>query len=319
MPSLSACHQLAAVAMAGWRTRAYALDGLPYSSTAHRLLISAPGDVPAEDIAAVNRAISRWNVIYGQQFGAVVVPMHWELHAAAVHGERPQASLNTQLVEDADIVIAMFWHRIGSPTGEEPSGTVEEINKAQSNGAYVAILRCDRNIPRDVDLGQVERLRGFYEEVAPRSLVGRYNDEAELARHVDAILTTAVTRDTARAEAAAQGPQPGADIWPRVESSERVTTDSRGRARTQRQWKLILANTGTEPARNVQHRLEPEAEGEDLPLQIDEGIPLETLAPGGEAGYGLYFHMGTAPQARCVVTWEDSRGEREHRATLRFF
>jgi hypothetical protein len=290
-----------------------------YSSTTYRLLISTPGDIPAKDIAAASEAINRWNAIYGQQFGAVVVPTHWKLHSAAAHGDRPQASLNTQLVEHADIVVALFWHRLGSPTGEEVSGTVEEINTAHKNGAYVAILRCDRDLPHNADLEQVAGLRRFYEQVASSSLMLGYGDEADLARHVDTILMAAVSRDSARAEAAAERQQAGAEVWPRVESSERLKTDSRGRVKSERQWQLVLANTGTEPARNVQHRLEPEAEGDDLPLQQDDDRLLETLAPRGEASYGLFMHMGVAPQARCVVTWEDSAGSHQHSATLRFF
>jgi hypothetical protein len=104
-------------------------------------LISAPGDVPDADIQTVTRTINRWNVTYGSAFGAVVLPLHWELHSAAEHGVRPQASLNTQLVDEADIVIAIFWNRLGTATGEAESGTVEEIEEARKRGVYVGILR----------------------------------------------------------------------------------------------------------------------------------------------------------------------------------
>jgi hypothetical protein len=70
---------------------------MPYSATVHRLLISSPGDVNEDDVASVMRAVARWNVVYGRAFVAVVVPLHWDLHAAAEHGVRPQASINAQL------------------------------------------------------------------------------------------------------------------------------------------------------------------------------------------------------------------------------
>src|SRR5215207_8284701 len=145
------------------------------SATSYRLLVSAPGDVPSGDIESVMSTVARWNVIYGRQLGAVVVPVHWELHSAAEHGVRPQASLNTQLVKDADIVIAIFWHRLGSHTGEAESGTVEEINEAHENGAYVAILRCARDVdPRKVDPDQAERLSGFLDQIQSESLMLSY-------------------------------------------------------------------------------------------------------------------------------------------------
>ena len=274
---------------------------------------------PLEDVNIVNEAVSRWNAIYGHQFGAVVVPMHWKLHAAAEHGDRPQASLNTQLVEAADILLALFWHRLGSSTGVAASGTIEEIESARNNGAYVAILRCARDFPQTADPEQITKLRAFFEAVGPRSLMLEYGDKAGLDRHVDAILNRAVTRDNVRAQAAVQTSPAGAEVWPRVESSEHVRTDSKGRIKTRRRWQLVLANTGAEPARNVRYHLEPEDEGDDLPFGQDDDRGLEVLAPGGEASYTLNLHMGTAPQARCVVSWDDAGGEHENRATLRFF
>ena len=291
---------------------------MTYSSTTYRLLIAAPNDVPSTDIATVIQTINRWNAIYGRQFGAVIVPIQWALHSAAEHGGRPQGSLNEQLVADADILVALFWHRLGSPTGGAESGTAEEIETAQTQGAYVGILRCTRAFPPDVDTGQLEKVCAFYADTEAKSLMLDYSGEGELARHVDAILNRSVTREHVRAEAAAEVPSARAEVWPRIERTERVDSDSKGRVRTRTRWQLVLANTGTEPANRVQHRLEVEAEGDDLPMEMSEDRELEALAPGGEATYSLAVVMGTAPQVRCVVTWEDSAGEHENRASLRF-
>lgn len=295
-----------------------------YSATAYRLLVSAPSDIPQDDIDEVIDAVIRWNAIYGQGFGAVVVPTHWQRHSAAEHGSRPQASLNAQLVERADVLLALFWHRLGSPTGEAASGTAEEIQKAHENGAYVAILRCGRDIPQSgVDPAQITKLREFYDDVAPISLMLSYQDAAELSRHVDAILSRAVTRDSTLARAAVTAQPSGADVWPRIESSEQVKTDTKGRIRTSRRWRLVLSNSGTEPAHDVRYRLEPESEGDVLPFDAEgdqqNRRALEVLPPGGQAPYPLFLHTGVSEQARCVVTWNDSRGERENRATLRFY
>ncbi len=292
---------------------------MPYSASAYRLLISAPGDVPSEDIDVAIATINRWNVIYGQQFGAVVVPVHWQVHSAAEYGTRPQESLNAQLVEPADILIALFWHRLGSATGRAQSGTVEEIHEAHGNGAYVAVLRCERDFPHDVNADQVTKLREFYEELRDQSLMLAYRKREELARHVDAILTQAVSRDGARAKVSAEVTPERATVWPRVESKDQVDTDSKGRVRTRRRWTLVLANTGNEPARNVSHRLEPEQDGDVLPLRFGDERALEVLPPGSEARYGLALHGGVASQVRCVVGWRDEGGDHENYATLRFF
>lgn len=309
------------------------LGSVPYSTTAYQLLVSAPSDLPEEDIRAAFEAVARWNVLYGRQQSATVVPTHWSHHSAAEHGTRPQESLNKQLVEDADVVIALFWHRLGSPTGEAESGTVEEIEEASAHGAYVGVLRCSRAIrPGDLDADQASRLEAFLDEVRRSSLILEYEGAVALRERVDTILTTAVTALRTRAEAQAEAtagpeadgteratPSRGTEVWPRVERSESVRTDSKGRVKTKNRWQLVLSNTGDEPARRVRYRLEAEGPDDNLPLQSDDPGELEALAPHTDAAYTLFMHMGVADQARCVFTWEDSAGERENVATLRFF
>jgi hypothetical protein len=307
---------------------------MPYSTIAYQLLISAPGDLPEEDIRAAFDAVTRWNVLYGRPQGATVVPTHWSHHSAAEHGTRPQESLNKQLVEDADLLVALFWHRLGSPTGEAESGTVEEIEEASARGAYVGVLRCTRPIPPgDLDADQASRLKAFLDEIRPTSLILEYEDAVSLRERVDTILTTAITALRTRAEAQAAAtagpgeeatdraiPLQGTEVWPRVERSETVRTDAKGRAKPESHWQLVLSNTGDEPARRVRYRLEAEDTDDDnLPLQLADPGELEVLAPHSDAAYTLLMHMGVAEQARCVVTWEDSIGERENVATLRFF
>lgn len=227
-------------------------------------------------------------------------PTHWRQHSAAEYGERPQASLNKQLVDEADAVLALFWNRLGTPTGEAESGTQEEIERAAENGAYVAILRCEREVdPTTIDPDQVSKLQAFVDELQPESLMLAYRDDADLARHVDTVLTRIVTRESQRAEAAAEmgTTAEGADVWPRVESSERVKTDTRGRVKTERRWQLVLTNAGSEPARDVRFRLEPENEDEMPPEMFEGDRALEALPPdGGEASYGLFMHSGVASQ-----------------------
>ena len=145
-----------------------------------------------------------------------------------------------------------------------------------------------------------------------------YDDVGELARHVDSILAEAIGRDRALAQRAAQvgvttTTRSPAEVWPRVESSEEVKTDSRGRVKTSRRWRLVLSNTGQEPARNVRYRLEPQGDDREPPPVLDDVQLLEVLAPSGEASFTLVMHMGVASQARCIVTWEDAQGEHEGR------
>jgi hypothetical protein len=265
-------------------------------------------------------AIGRWNVIYGSQFGGVVVPLHWSRHSAAEHGVRPQESLNKQLVDDADILIALFWHRLGTETGEAESGTVEEIQRATANGAYVAVLKCTRDIPSGGrEPQQLARLNEYCASIRQESLMFEYQGSDELRERVDAILNRAISQSSARAEAAVNQEPVVAEVWPRIERNESTEADLKGQLRTKRSWHLILTNTGQEPAKEVSYVLEQENSDDDLPLKANEAGPLEALAPNGEASYNLIMQMGVAPQARCRVRWTDRNGEHENIATLRFF
>lgn len=292
---------------------------MSFSATAFRLLVSAPSDVPDEDIASVVASVNRWNALNSRAHGVVVVPVHWRSHAAAAHGNRPQATINTQLVQTADIVIAMFWSRLGSPTGEAISGTVEEIDEAHDAGAYVAVFQCERSFPSSVDLDQLKALRGYIDDVCERSLISTYASSAALATQIDTTLTWAVSQRVTQARSDAEAPASAASVWPRVETDSRVSTDQRGRTQTKRSHRLVLANLGGSPAQDVHFRLEAERSDDHLPLLLENERPLETLSPGGEASYPLVYHGGIAPQARCVVSWDDQTGARQNQATLRFF
>jgi len=289
---------------------------MTYSATAHRLLLSAPSDVAEQDVAVATQTVGRWNALYGTGFGAVVVPTNWDLHAAATYGDRPQAAINSQLVDNADILIAMFWHRLGSPTGEAESGTLEEIDRAHRLGAYVGILRCTRTVaPSEIDADQFGRLEAFYHEVGSRALLLEYNDDASLARHVDAILHAAVASGRASRETAIQATavadEKRADVWPRMESHGFPSPS----------YRLVLANTGSEPALRVSYRLEAEsdADRDRLPRGIGSEPSVESLAPHGEIRFPIGIYLGTASQFRCVVEWTDSAGEHANVATLSVF
>lgn len=300
---------------------------MPYSAQIYRLIVSSPGDVSG-DVPTVFDAVHRWNVIYGDTFGANVLALHWESHAAAEYGGRAQESLNRQLVERADLVIALFWHRLGTDTGEAESGTVEEIETAHARGAHVAVLRCTRDIPpAELDVDQMRRLDEYIGRIRERALILDYSDENALRGRVETILTSVVSTSSAQAEAQAGGEVPDADdalakrraqIWPTLDRREGTKTDSKGRVRTENRWYLVLTNAGDEPAKHVRYVLEPDGEGEP-PMDLSDARALEALPPGAKVERRLYLQSGVAAHARCTVTWEDSAGEHESDGTLAFF
>ena len=299
---------------------------MPFSANVFRLLISCPGDIPPDDMKIVHQAINRWNGVYGHRFGASVLPISWGTHAAAEFGRAPQDAINDQLVDSCDICLALFANRLGTETANAESGTAEEIKRLHESGGYVGILRSRRLIDMSrIDYTQAQRLDEYLGGMRDKALILEYASDETLSQQVDLLLTTAVSRDQAKAEVRltqeAGHSALVAEVWPRVESSERVDQDSKGRIRTRRNWYLVLSNTGNAPARDVQVSLTPSGGGQAWTVMADNSrgptVEVQILAPQGDVRFAILSHMGIATDAMCTVSWTDDRGRQENSASLR--
>ena len=289
---------------------------MAYSVLARRLLISCPGDVPLGDLHLVQKAINRWNGIYGERFGTAVIPISWGTHAAAEFGRAPQELLNRQIVDRCDICLALFANRLGTPTASAESGTAEEIQRLSESGRYVGVLRSRREVDgTQIDPGQLMRLNEYLTRIETKALVLTYANDAELIEHVDNILAAAVARDQGRAElqlqqTTAQSSVRKAEVWPRVESQESPNGF--------RDCSLVLTNTGDAPAESVRARL-LNIDGSDLSRDIlDADSDQEIcIGPHDEVRFNLFQGFGGPVQMDCFVSWSDERGIHENMATLR--
>ncbi len=48
---------------------------------------------------------------------SVLLPLRWETHTAPEYGTRPQEVINRAIVDECDLLVGIFWTRIGSHTG----------------------------------------------------------------------------------------------------------------------------------------------------------------------------------------------------------
>src|SRR5262249_37080025 len=69
--------------------------------------------------------------------------------------------INRQLVDRCDLLIAIFWKSIGSPTGVAPSGTIEEINRFRDSGRPVMLYFSEAAFPHDADITKVDQVRQY--------------------------------------------------------------------------------------------------------------------------------------------------------------
>jgi len=99
----------------------------------YRCLFISPSDVEAER-KAISEVISSWNAQIGESLGTRIELVRWESHSIPEIGDEPQAILNRQLVDNCDFGIAVFWSRLGTPTADHVSGSIEEIEKLMERG-----------------------------------------------------------------------------------------------------------------------------------------------------------------------------------------
>jgi len=150
------------------------------SSEVYRVLIASPSDL-AEERQAASEEIYEWNAQHSAAAGIVLLPIKWETHAMPQAGVRPQAALNRQLVSEGDILVGMFWTKLGSTTGIAESGTVEEIGQFVAAGKPALLYFSSRPIdPNKIDLKQQKKLRSFKAVTYKKALVGSFSSIAEL-------------------------------------------------------------------------------------------------------------------------------------------
>jgi hypothetical protein len=155
---------------------------MPTQSKVYRVMIGSPSDLAEERLAAT-AAVDEWNAQHADAEGAVLLPIKWETHAMPVSGVRPQSGINDQLVDHCDILIGMFWTKLGTATGVAASGTVEEIDRFVAAAKPAMLYFSQRKAAKGkVDPKQASRLQKFKTATYKKSLVGSFASVAELKR-----------------------------------------------------------------------------------------------------------------------------------------
>ncbi len=185
---------------------------MSYGATVYRVMVASPTDVSTER-RVVAEVIHEWNAIHSTDRRMVLMPVAWESHASPAMGDRPQAVINRQILRDCDLLVAMFWTRLGSPTGVSASGTVEEIDEHLRAGKPAMIYFSSAPVrPDSVNEEQYTALRDFKEECRKRGLVEEYESLAEFREKFARQLAHTVIRGLAREDDADIAP---ADPIPR--------------------------------------------------------------------------------------------------------
>lgn len=167
---------------------------MPYKAKVFKVMIASPGDVATER-TLIRSVIHEWNAVHSEKEDVVIMPIGWESHASPSMADRPQAIINKQVLADSDLLIAVFWTRLGSPTGKAPSGTVEEIEEHVKAGKPAMIYFSSAPVvPESIDQKQYQALLEFKEQLRSRGLFETYGSLSEFKDKLTRQLAQTVNR-----------------------------------------------------------------------------------------------------------------------------
>lgn len=293
-----------------------------------RVLIASPSDT--QELRRVARqAIEDWNSFNADELQVVFLPLLWERDTIP-EINRPQGAVNRQLVDQADVIVAMFWTRLGSPTGEAVSGSAEEVEKGINDERPVLIYFCEKPFPPEIiSPAELERLTAWKSEIQERALTHTFITEEEFAQKLHLALTKLAREKFTRkapetlestalriSEAAARRAEPLAKVD--VERELKGFSKS-GSPQYRTRHTLVIENQGTAAAEDFTFSFEhgegdaaAGAEGNELPSVWNEA-PVKRFVPGSVIQFPMSVHMGTVNQAELAMKWRE--GDKDFRLT----
>jgi hypothetical protein len=177
---------------------------MPKDIKLYSLFVASPSDVK-DELSILSELVTEWNVHHGANKGVYVELVRWETHAFPAVGDRPQAIINRQVLDDSDLVVGIFWSHFGSPTGVAESGTEEEIERSISQGKKVMVYFSDRPLsPSTLNNAEYTKVQSFKDKFRNRGLYWSYSDidtfRNLLRRHVTATLNSLIEEQSEQNE-----------------------------------------------------------------------------------------------------------------------
>lgn len=150
-----------------------------FHANCYNVMIVSPSDVSRER-EIVKNVLYRWNEINSRSRHIVFSVLGYDINAHPDSGNHPQELLNQQLLEHADLIIAIFWTKLGSPTMEYSSGSVEEISKHihQKKKAYIYFSNKAVEL-KNVNMTQYEKLQQYKTSIQGNSYYKEFSTEED--------------------------------------------------------------------------------------------------------------------------------------------
>jgi hypothetical protein len=293
---------------------------MTFPATVVRVLIASPGDTGQARVL-LRDVLQEWNSLHAEDAHVMLLPVMWERDATPEMGDRPQGIINRQLVDASDVLVGIFWTRLGTPTSEAESGTAEEIERFIRAGKPVLIYFSQEPVVlNSIDAEEYKRLDTFRESLKDRGLFDGYSSQDELWRKATAALTRTIRQrfKIEVPERPFEASRPAARLLARIEREREMRGLSRaGLPQYTTRHTLVIENNGTAPAEDLTFTLETEVGDNEPPTAFGNEEPVKRLAQGGSLTYPLAVSMGTASQFDVVMHWRQGDESRNESQTLR--
>ncbi|MDO8894167.1 hypothetical protein [Nitrosomonas sp.] len=151
---------------------------MSYEAKVFNVMIASPGDVLSER-AIIREVLYEWNAVHSKARNIVLLPVGWETHSSPEMGDTPQNIINNQFLDKGDLLVAVFWTRIGTPTTTYASGTVEEIERYIQINKPTMLYFSSQPVALDlVEMEQISQLKTFRNSCQNRGLYEGYDSLA---------------------------------------------------------------------------------------------------------------------------------------------
>jgi hypothetical protein len=165
---------------------------MSFKPETYRVFIASPSDLTDERQVATE-VISQWNARNAKAESVVLLPVKGT-DALPEAGKRPEEAV-LALLDTSDVLIGLFWIRLGTHTGVAESGTVEEIERFITAGKPVMLYFSDRAIPPSrIDRDQQVKLEAFKAKITKDAFVREFTELEGLRTLLTQDLTEQVRR-----------------------------------------------------------------------------------------------------------------------------
>lgn len=161
---------------------------MAYKALVISVMIASPADV-FDQREIVREVVNSWNFVNSQSRKLIIMPVAWETHLAPDLGGRPQAIINKKVLDECDLLVGIFWTRLGTPTGEAESGTVEEIKRHIDAGKPAMVYFSNAPVaPESINPQQYASVQEFKSWCLEKGIISSFTNSTEFRRMFDSQL-----------------------------------------------------------------------------------------------------------------------------------